>query len=148
MTPLHKTTRVPLNPTDAFDLFIRGLDSWWPKDSHGRFGPDAVLTVEPHKNGKIQEIGPDGRIHVWGKILAWNPGTYLAYTWMIDGQDAPTVVAVSFHRSKDGTRLELTHGGFDILGDTVDAVSRSYLFTWDLVLGSYCAAATRAPVTA
>lgn len=142
MTPIHKTTQVPLSPEEAFDLFIAGLDSWWPKDSHAPLGPDATLVVEPRNGGTIMEIGPDGTRNLWGRIFAWDPGRYLAFTWCPeDAEDKATVVAVSFHATGDGTRLDLTHGDFDVLGDTADAVSTSYLIGWDLVLGSYCFAA-------
>lgn len=49
-------------------------------------------------------------------------------------------MTVTFTQTKDGTRCDLTHGGFDILGDTADAVSTSYLTGWDMVLGCYASA--------
>ena len=144
MTPLHKTTEVPLSPQDAFDLFATGLDSWWPKDSHAPLGPNARLIVEPGKNGTITEVGADGTRNVWGEIIAWVPGEYLAFTWHPDGDESEaTVVAVSFHTTPSGTRLELTHGGFEVLGPVADAVSTTYLLGWDLVLGSYCFAVNK-----
>lgn len=149
MKPLHKTTTVPLTCQDAFDLFIRELDLWWPKDSHSTFGPGATLTVEPHKGGEIRETSQDGRTKIWGRIIAWSPGDYLAFSWFPDtDEDKATVVAVSFVATQTGTRLELTHGDTGILGDTADAVSTTYLLGWDLVLGAYCFAAARAKVFA
>ena len=149
MMPIQKTTQVPLSPQEAFDLFIAGLDDWWPKDSHAPLGPDARLIVEQRKNGTITEVGPDGTKNLWGRIIAWDPGHYLAFTWFPeDDEDKATVVAVSFIKTSDGTRLELTHGDFEILGDTADAVSQSYLIGWDLVLGTYCFAANRQTVAA
>ena len=53
MKTIQKTTQVPLSPQEAFDLFIAGLDEWWPKDSHAPLGPDAKLVVEARKNGTI-----------------------------------------------------------------------------------------------
>lgn len=149
MTPIQKTTEVPLSPAEAFDLFLTGLDTWWPKDSHAPLGPKARLEVEAHKDGTIKEIGPDGTENLWGRIIAWDPGQYLAFTWFPEDEEADaTVVAVSFHATENGTRLELTHGAFEVLGETADAVSSSYLIGWDLVLGSYCFVAMRQPVHA
>lgn len=148
MIPLHKTTTVPLSPEEAFDLFMADLDSWWPKDRHAK-GSDSKLEVAAHKNGEIVEITADGRRILWGRIIGWEPGAYMAFTWFPDGdEDAATVVAVSFKRTPDGTQLDLTHGGFEILGETADAVSTSYMIGWDLVLGSYCYAATKIRVFA
>lgn len=149
MTPIRKTIDVPLSPQDAFDLFLKEMDIWWPKESHSQFGKDSTLVVEPCKGGIIKEIARDGREALWGRIIGWDPNAYLAFTWCpgVPEEDA-TVVAVSFHATADGTRLELTHGGFDILGETADAVSTSYLLSWDLVLGTYCFAARRELVLA
>ncbi|MEL6571959.1 MAG: SRPBCC domain-containing protein [Pseudomonadota bacterium] len=149
MKTIQKTTQVPLSPQEAFDLFIAGLDEWWPKDSHAPLGPDAKLVVEARKNGAITEVGPDGTENLWGRIIAFDAGHYLAFTWFPeDDEDAATVIAVTFIKTAEGTRLELTHGDFEILGDTADAVSQSYLIGWDLVLGTYCFVANKQLATA
>jgi uncharacterized protein YndB with AHSA1/START domain len=142
MTPIAKTTHVPLSPQEAFDLFMADLDQWWPKDRHTS-DKNATLIVEARKNGTITEVLPDGTRTLWGRIIGWEPGHYMAFTWHPNGHpEETTVVAVSFKQMPDGTQLDLTHGGFEILGETADAVSTSYLLGWDLVLGSYCYAAT------
>ena len=147
MKPLKKTTMVPLTCQEAFDLFIREIDTWWPKDSHSAFGSTAKLSVEPHKGGTIAEIAQDGRTKLWGRIIAWAPGEFLAFTWFPDtSEDEGTVVAVSFTLTEAGTRLDLTHGDAGILGATADAVSTTYMLGWDLVLGCYCYACSQAKV--
>ena len=148
MIPIHKTTHVPLSPAEAFDLFMANLDTWWPKDRHAS-DPTAKLIVEPRKNGRIIEFCADGTQIHWGTIIGWDADRYMAFTWHPDGdEDAATVVAVSFKQTADGCQLDLTHGGFDVLGDTADAVSTSYLIGWDLTLGSYCFAASKLRVIA
>lgn len=149
MISLQKTIHVPLPPSEAFDLFLRRIDSWWPKDSHAPLGPDARLRVEPHNGGTITEIGPDGTENLWGRIIGYQPDSFIAFTWFPDApEDEAVVVAVSFHATDHGTRLELTQGSDSILGTPVDAVSTSYLFAWDLVLGSYAFVAHKEPVDA
>lgn len=148
MIPINKTTHVPLSPQDAFDLFLADLDQWWPKDRHAS-DTDSKLEVEARKNGAITEVLPDGTRKIWGHIIGWEPGQYMAFTWHPDGpEEEATIVAVSFKQTADGTQLDLTHGGFDVLGEIADAVSTSYLFGWDLVLGSYCFAASKLHVMA
>lgn len=148
MIPIHKTTTVPLSPQEAFDLFLADLNAWWPKDRHAAH-PASRFIVEPRKNGRITEFTPDGtRIH-WGTIIGWDDGRFMAFTWHPDGdEDAATVVAVSFKQTAAGCQINLTHGGFDVLGDVADAVSTSYLIGWDLTLGSYCYAASKLRVIA
>ena len=148
MKPIVKTTQVPLSPPEAFDMFMADLDLWWPKDRHAAH-PDARLEVTPRKPGEIVEVLPDGTRNLWGRIIGWEPGAYMAFTWHPDApEEDATVVAVSFKPAGDGTQVDLTHGGFEVLGETADAVSTSYLLGWDLVLGSYCFAASKVRVMA
>ena len=149
MISLRKSTDVPLSPAEAFDLFLRRIDTWWPKDSHAPLGPDARLRVEAHKDGTITEIGPDGTENIWGRIIGFQPDSFLCFTWFPDtDEEDATVVAVSFRATDTGTRLEMTIGDTSSLGAPVDAVSTSYLFAWDLVLGSYAFVARKERVDA
>ncbi|MDP5084703.1 MAG: SRPBCC family protein [Yoonia sp.] len=143
--PIEKSLTVPLTPAEAFALFTQNIDTWWPKATHSISGPKARLTFPKHKGEDILEIGEDGERIVWGTLIAYEPGAYLAFTWH-PGRTAQeaTVVTVTFSETPEGTRCDLTHGGFDILGKTADAVSTSYLRGWDMVLGCY-ASATRVP---
>ena len=139
--PINKELTVPLTAAEAFALFTDEIDSWWPKAKHSVRGADSKVTFADHKDGEIIETAADGSQEVWGKIIAYDPGKYLAFSWH-PGRPAEeaTVVTVSFTQKEDGTLCELTHGGFDILGDTADAVSTSYLHGWDFVLGCYAGA--------
>lgn len=146
--PINKSLEVPLTPAEAFALFTDNLDIWWPKGTHSVTGAKAKLTFPTHKDGEIIEESEDGEVAVWGKLIAYDPGKYLAFSWH-PGRTAKeaTIVIVTFTQTTEGTRCDLTHGGFDILGDTADAVSTSYLHGWDMVLGCYASAA-KAPVMA
>ena len=128
---IHRADTVPLTPEEAFALFAR-TTAWWPHP--GR------LQITPHKGGDVTEIAPDGTRLRRGTVIAWDEGRYLAFTWSDDGQPE-TVVAVSFHATATGTRVDLTHGSPEILGDLADAVSTTWLRGWALTLGSFCAAA-------
>ena len=140
--PINKSLVVPLTPSEAFALFTDDLDVWWPKATHSVTGAKAKLVFPTHKDGEITEEGDDGKVAIWGKLIAYDPGKYLAFTWH-PGRPAQeaTVVTVTFTQTTAGTRCNLTHGGFDILGNTADAVSTSYLHGWDMVLGCYASAA-------
>ncbi len=144
--PIEKTITVPLNPADAFALFTDGIDKWWPGATHSvsanKGKTPKKITFPKQKGGDITELTEDGDTVLWGRIIAYDPGKYLAFSWFPGKSDAEaTVVTVTFKDTGDGTQCDLTHGGFDILGDLADAVSTSYLTGWDLVLGNYCAAA-------
>ena len=146
--PINKTLTVPLNAIDAFALFTKDMDTWWPKDPFSVKGANSKVTFPDHKNGDIIETAEDGTVNIWGTLIAYEPRKYLAFSWH-PGRDPEeaTMVTVAFTETEDGTRCDLTHGGFDILGDTADAASTSYLRGWDMVLGCYASAA-KMPVVA
>ena len=137
MTPIHKSVTVPLSPDAAFTLFARDMARWWPA-SHSQSGKPAQIEVEPHPGGRITEIAPDGTRILWGRIIGWDTGKYLSFSWHPgEAEDKATVVAISFTPTKDGTRVDLTQGDPAILGELADAVSTTYLRGWGLVLGCY-----------
>ncbi len=146
--PINKTVSVPLTPAEAFTLFTDGIDKWWPGESHsvsaGKNKSPRTIGFDTHKGGKITEITDAGETAIWGTILAYDLGEYLAFTWHPGkSEDQATVVTVRFSATEAGTRCELSHGGFDILGDLADAVSTSYLHGWDMVLGCFVTTAQK-----
>ena len=143
--PIHKTVDVPLTPTEAFTLFTDGIDNWWPGVTHSVSAHDGKtprkVSFDTFKGGKITEITHSGERCIWGEIIAYSPGKFLSFTWHPGKTQAEaTVVTVSFRETNDGTQCDLTHGGFDILGPTADAVSTIYITGWDIVLGCFCRA--------
>ena len=144
--PINKSVTVPLSPDEAFTLFTKGIHTWWPGGSHSVSAyakkTPKEIRFAPYKDGDITELTEDGETVLWGHVLAYDPGKYLAFTWF-PGKSAAeaTVVTVTFSQTDAGTQCDLQHGGFDILGDLADAISTSYLSGWDMVLGCYCNAA-------
>lgn len=139
--PIQKSVTVPLPPSQAFDLFTSKIDLWWPKRGFSVGGAKSKLTFPKHKGGEIIETDEAGTAHIWGTIIAFDPGVYVAFTWHPGrAPHEATIVEMRFQQTQSGTKCDLTHGGFDILGPTADAVSTSYLHGWDTVLGCYCAA--------
>lgn len=128
---IHRSDVVPLPSTEAFDLFVR-TTAWWPHPG--------TLTITPHKGGAVTLTLPDGTVLKRGTVIAWDRGTYLAFTWN-EPEILETIVAVSFTPAGNGTRVALTQGTPDILGDPADAVSNVRMRLWGLTLGAFCAAA-------
>lgn len=141
---IKKSVTVPLSPDAAFDLFTNGIDKWWPHADRTVSGKRRKVTFPKSKGGEISEETEEGRTILWGHVIAYDPGRYLAFTWFRGkSRDDATVVTVTFTETENGTQCDLTHGTHDILGECADAVSSSYLRGWEIVLGSYCAAARR-----
>lgn len=91
MTRVTASTRVPLSPARAFDLFTTRVDAWWlPRyrrwpDSHLVF--DASWLTE--RRGDVT--------HRVARITAWTPGHHLALE--LDGDP----VEVRFEPIEDGS---------------------------------------------
>ncbi|PUB18872.1 hypothetical protein [Yoonia sediminilitoris] len=142
--PIQKSVTVPLTPTEAFALFTSKMDLWWPKAGYSVGGAASKLHFPSHKNGEITETDAGGTTHVWGRVIACEPGAYVAFSWHPDRPESEaTVVEMRSIATDTGTSCDLTHGGFDILGPTADAISTSYLHGWDIVLGCYRGAVKR-----
>ncbi len=146
INPIRKSITVPLNPTDAFTLFTEQIHEWWPGHtfSVSAYSNEVPKTIvfESFKDGEIFELTADNQKHVWGNVIAYDVGAYLAFTWF-PGRTATeaTVVTVSFKAADGGTQCELTHGGFGVLGDDAEKISSNYVNGWDAVLAPYINAA-------
>lgn len=150
--PIEKSISVPLSPQEAFALFTDGIEKWWPGASHsvsaGNGKSPKKITFGTHKGDAITEVTDEGETVLWGHVITYDPGKYLAFTWFPGKtEDDATVVTVTFKETENGTQCDLTHGGFDILGDLADAVSTSYLTGWDMVLGCFVSAAKTPALT-
>lgn len=144
--------RVAIAPNMAFDLFTREIGQWW------RRGP--ATSFRPANPGRLEfESGPGGRLlecyddtdHVYevGKILDWQPGKRLSFEW-IGINFAPgekTEVEVLFQAVDEGTRIVLTHSGWDGLprdhparhGLSEQAHLTMLATWWRQLLGGYAA---------
>ncbi|MEO1732160.1 MAG: SRPBCC domain-containing protein [Pseudomonadota bacterium] len=146
-----KTVHVPISPDAAFDMFAGNLQAWWPVETHSLSAQSGArpkdITVEPHVGGRIIETMHDGSTVNWATITDWTPGARLSFDWYV-GRDPSeaTQVAVTFLPEPAGTRVDLTHGGFDRLGSQAAILHQNYHSGWDHVFGTRfsAACATRA----
>ncbi len=136
--PIEKTLNVPMRPKDAFALFTEHLADWWPTESHSLSAFEGDLPqdvkVEPRIGGHIVETKPNGETGRWGTITRWEPGSALGVSWYVGRpEEQATDLLVVFTPTDTGTRVDLTHGGFERLADTA-AMLANYNTGWDLVL--------------
>ncbi len=155
--PIEKTLNVPLRPKQAFDLFTKNLHKWWPLESHSLSAGDGELPksvdVETREGGYITETKHDGKTGRWATITKWDEGRALGVSWYVGrSEEEATDLEVIFISTDTGTRIELTHSGFDRLGDAATAMAGNYQTGWDFVLvesfGRYCLAQIAAVSTA
>ena len=89
-------------------------------------------------DGKLVETTPEGDQHAWGEVLAWEPPGRLELTWH-PGREVSTNVTITFTADGDGTLVQLTHAGWEILGADAARGRASYASPdgWASVLGLF-----------
>jgi uncharacterized protein YndB with AHSA1/START domain len=136
-------------PDRAFDYFTRDVGRWWPLPSHSVGGEKAKdVHFEPRLGGRLVETLRDGAESVWGTIEDWHPGERVRFSWH-PGREPATAqwVEVTFARNPAGTRVTLTHGGWERLGVAAAESRGNYVGGWKFVFaerfGGYCAEVAR-----
>ncbi|MEM1374322.1 MAG: SRPBCC domain-containing protein [Pseudomonadota bacterium] len=151
--PIRKSVDVPLSPDDAFTLFTKKIDTWWPLETKGvsvsrGLPASKEIRVEGHEGGKVVEILSTGEEALWGRILEWTPGRSFRMTWQPGRTaDLPTEVEVTFTPIGNGCRVELVHSGFDAYENGAD-IRTMYNDGWGVLVGTLFARAAQGTVTA
>lgn len=103
----------------AFARFL-ALGRWWPKAYSWSGEALVALTIDDRPRGLLSELGPDGFRCDFGRVLAIEPPSLIAFTWQIGPDRAPqpdparaSEVEVSFAPAADGgTEVTLAHRHF------------------------------------
>jgi uncharacterized protein YndB with AHSA1/START domain len=152
LDPIVKEIEVPCSQQTAFEVFVDGMETWWPLD---RFSvsamtgqPSRALLVQPRQGGTITEVADDGSEHLWGRITSYDPHDYLAMDFHITHPDYPagdfTLVEVRFTPLDEGnTRVRLTQSNWEALGEMAEMVRGGYGTGWTVIFeeryGAACA---------
>ena len=134
--PLQKSITVEGDPETAFRRFTAEMASWWPLRTHSVGEERAETCVfEGRVGGRIYEVLRGGEESLWGTVTAWEPPRRVAFTWH-PGRAPSTEqqVEVCFAAVGHGTRLELTHSGWDSLGPRARRMRAGYRLGWAYVL--------------
>jgi Activator of Hsp90 ATPase homolog 1-like protein len=135
--------QVALSVEQAFDLFVHGMERWWPFASHSCGGADAHrVSFEPGVGGTVTEHTRSGATHPWGRLTAWDPPAHFAMTW--HPAQAPalaTQLSVHFSTADGGCVIDLRHDGRGVRGADAAAIRDNYQPGWAMVLGRFAAAA-------
>lgn len=115
------TTRVAVEPDEAFLIFTREIDAWWRRGPRFRVGFDrkSVMRIEPGVGGRLLEIYDELGDDVFeiGRVRVWEPGARLVFDWraqnFLPGQI--TEVEIRFEPDSGGTRVTLEHRGWEAI---------------------------------
>ena len=138
--------RVP--PQRAFEVWTRDIGRWWRRDTP--FWNDKrglLLRFEPHAGGRFIEVydAKTGEGFEIGRIRVWDPPRRLVYTWREAawGEGEITEVEVRFDAIATGTRVSVTHRGWETVASRDTAVPG---YEWGIgqLLGMYADEAAHA----
>ncbi len=137
LAPIVMELTVPRSVEDAFRLFTEEMATWWPLDTYSLEHGRAALHFDGRSGGEIYEQLEDGRRHVWGTIVVWQPHTRVAFTWH-PGRDPEGAqeVEVRFTPSGPDTRVALEHRGWERAGIEGPVLRAGYAHGWVYVFGS------------
>lgn len=121
--PIRQSVDVDCPIEDAFELFAKEFAAWWPLADYSISGDDAEsCTIEPWIGGRVFERSRTGEEHEWGSVSHWDPPSRLSFSWDPGrmGKGSQTV-DIQFEVVADGTRVTLTHSGWEAPGLAVCA---------------------------
>ena len=139
LSPVKKSVAVGLPVEAAFRLFTEGIRQWWPLATHSVGGEDVEsVSLEGLVGGRVYEVLKDHSQSEWGRVLAWEPPQRLVFSWY-PGRTPSTAqeVEVTFSPEAGGTRVELTHHGWEVLGERAQEMRDGYDSGWVVVLSKY-----------
>ena len=130
IAPVHKTLVVNAAQAHAFEVFINGIDRWWPKTHGIGSAPIKKQIIEPRQGGRWYSTHEDGSEATSGHVQVWDPPHRVVFSWEISAQwkpDPKVASEVEVRFIADGasrTRVELEHRKFEALGETGGATMR------------------------
>lgn len=140
---LHKSVAVSVPVEKAFQVYTEGMATWWPIETHSVAQErDATAVFEGRVGGRIFEREADGKEHLWGTVLEWDPPHRFVHTWH-PGRSEGTAqrIEMRFVSEGEGTRIELDHRGWESLAAEAATTFENYDSGWDFVLGQRYAGA-------
>jgi uncharacterized protein YndB with AHSA1/START domain len=126
--PIRQSVHVDCPIDDAFRLFTEAFGDWWPLHLYSATEDNAeTCIIEPWPGGRIFERTQAGEEVDWGTVTSCNPPRHLRFTWDPRGiGDDSQCVDVDFRVDAGGTRVTLTHTGWEAPGVAVCAGQASH----------------------
>jgi uncharacterized protein YndB with AHSA1/START domain len=131
--PVVKAITVHVAPERAFAAFVNDFGKWWPLAGfHVGTALAAVdCVIEPRAGGRIFERDAAGQETDWATVLAYEPPHRLAISWFAGKTaDVAQRLELRFTSEGGGTRVELSHSGWEALGDAAQSTRDSYDKGW------------------
>ena len=124
--PIVRSVEVDCSREEAFRVFTERFADWWPLALYSIHKDGAEnCGMEPGVGGRIFERTKDGKTHEWGSVIAWDPPRRVVFTWYPGRKrDFGETVEVEFRVVAVGTRITVTHRGWDRAGAQASIASQ------------------------
>ena len=135
--PIVLSVDLPASPAQAYAAFIVQFAEWWPVATHSLSRQAATrCRFDAAVGGAVEEKAPDGRRHVWGTVETIETDRRVRFTWH-PGREPESAqwIDVVFEPIEAGSRVTLTHGGWEALGEIAPILRREYFSGWQNVFG-------------
>lgn len=150
--PVRHTVVVEAPREHAFDVFTRGLDTWWFRDHSIGKEPMQEAVMEPRQGGRVFERGIHGTECEWGRVLVWEPPERVVIAWQLGGdwQFHPEAEYASEYEARfvaetpTRTRVEFEHRNFERHGESGRAIRDMVDTGWRKLLDAYAGVAKAA----
>ncbi len=131
---IRKEIHVDVPVERAFEVYTAGIQDWWPTETHSL--KQGTVTADWRVGGIVGETDGEERFE-WADVLEYDPPSLLRLRWRVNPEKPPTEIKVAFFAEGAGTRVELTHSGWEQFADRADEEFQGYTSGWDTVLGHY-----------
>lgn len=119
----------------AFDRFVHKMGSWWPLATHGLLDRAADVNVESSVGGSVVERDASGDQVRWAVVTRWDPPRCLALAWHPgEAAERAQEVVITFVPEEAGTKVTVTHRGWQRVGSRAAAYRDAYALGWPRVL--------------
>lgn len=136
LPPVRREIHVSADPDLAFTVFTGRISTWWPLATHSVHGAGGTVSFDRER---IVERSASGDESVWGRVLRWEPGKAVEFTWHPgSGSEQASQVEVTFTATEEGTLVVLSHHGWEVYAEP-EAARSEYNKGWVGVLDRYAA---------
>ncbi len=130
--PIVVSVDLPAPPARAYAAFTAQFAEWWPVATHSLSRRASTrCRLDASLGGTVEESAPDGTRHVWGAVQALEPGRRIRFSWH-PGREPESAqwIDVVFAPAEFGSRVTLTHGGWEALGEIAPILRQEYASGW------------------
>ena len=149
--PVRKQVTVNAPRAHVFDVFVNGIDRWWPRQHHIGKTPPTKFVIEAKDKGRWYATHEDGSETNTGYVMVWDPPKRLVLAWQLRADwsfDPNFVTEVEITFVEEGpstTVVTLEHRDLEKFGAAAEGLRKGVDSGegWGFILGLFAQEAGR-----